>query len=312
MAVIKLKRRVKAHPDVVWKVISDMAGLALTAPHISKVEILEGQKVGLIRRLHNHRGRWWVEKCIDWQDHKSYTMQVGESNFAFAFKKMEYTWGMKEHGENVTVWMRFKYTPRYSVIGQVLDRFKFRPGFEEQCQEVLDAWIRAIHSREWVYEVTVDGILAEKGDDVVSVRPDTSIIETARLLREKKIGCVLVLDEQNNMAGLVSERDIVRGLAIVGPELVSYPVSEVMTEKVIVCQPDDNMFLIMSCMTDRRIRHLPVMDNDSIVGIISIGDVVKKRIAKLESESATLKEFVAARQWRELYKKIGPAASEDV
>jgi predicted transcriptional regulator len=83
-----------------------------------------------------------------------------------------------------------------------------------------------------------------------------------------------------------------------------------MTRKVIVCQPDDNMILIMSCMSDRRVRHLPVMEGDRIIGIISIGDVVKTRIAELESESATLKEFIAARRWRELYRKLGPAAGE--
>ena len=310
MAVIKLKRRIKAHPDVVWKVISDMTGLALTAPHINKVEILEGRQVGLKRKLHDDFGRWWIEECIRWEDHRSYTMQVGESNFAFAFRKMKYTWGMLEQGKNVTIWMRFKYTPRYGVVGQVLDRFKFRPRFEDQCNEVLDAWIRTIHSREWVYQVTVDKILEKKGHDVFSISPDTQIMETARLLREKRIGTAMVLEEDGSIAGLVSERDIVTGLADHGPEIVERPVAEIMTKKVIVCQPDDNMILIMSCMSDRRIRHLPVMEGEQIIGIISIGDVVKTRIAELESESATLKEFIAARRWRELYRKLGPAAGD--
>jgi CBS domain-containing protein len=310
MAVIKLKRRIKAHPDTVWKVISDMTGLALTAPHISKVEILEGHQVGLKRRLHDDFGRWWQEECVQWEDQRSYTMEVGESNFAFAFKKMKYTWGMVEKGKNITIWMRFRYTPRYGVIGQVLDRFKFRPRFEGQCNEVLDAWIRAIHSREWVYQVTVDTILEKKGHDVFSITPDTTIIETARLLREKRIGTAMVLDPDGSIAGLVSERDIVTGLAENGPDVIRDPVSRIMTKKVIVCQPDDNMVLIMSCMSDRRIRHLPVMDGDEITGIISIGDVVKTRMEELESESATLKEFIAARRWRELYRKLGPAAGE--
>lgn len=230
--------------------------------------------------------------------------------FRLRLQKMKYTWGMLEQGKNITLWMRFKYTPRYGVIGQILDRFKFRPRFEALCNEVLDAWIRTIHSREWVYQVTVDTILEKKGHGVVSISPDTRIMDTAQLLREKRIGTAMVLDEDGTIAGLVSERDVVTGLAEHGPEIIHRPVSEIMTKKVIVCQPDDNMILIMSCMSDRRIRHLPVMDGEQVIGIISIGDVVKTRIAELESESATLKEFIAARRWRELYRKLGPAAGE--
>lgn len=312
MATIKLKRRVKAHADVVWKVISDMTGLAIAAPHISKVEILEGERVGLKRRFHDTRGRWWIEECIAWQEGKSYTMRIGESNFAFAFKKMTYRWGMQRTGDYITLHMRFKYTPRYGLIGQFLNRFKFRPHFEDQALEVMDAWIKTIHSREWVHNVTVNSILEEKGRDIISIRPDMPVFEVAELLRSKRIGCVLVLGEDGNIAGLVSERDIVCGLADHGREVLDHPASEIMTAKVIVCEPQDNMMLVMSCMTGRRIRHLPVLQGDDIAGMISIGDVVKTRIAELESQSETLREFIAARRWRELYRQIGPPAAEIV
>ena len=76
MAVIELRRRIKARPDVVWKVMSDMSGLALMAAHISKVEILEGEGRGLRRRVHDQRGRWWIETCTDWQEGERYTMTV--------------------------------------------------------------------------------------------------------------------------------------------------------------------------------------------------------------------------------------------
>lgn len=312
MATIKLKRRVKAHADVVWKVISDMTGLAIAAPHISKVEILEGEGVGLKRRLHDTHGRWWIEECTDWKEGKSYTMRIGESNFAFAFRKMTYRWGMQRTGDYITLHMRFKYTPRYWLLGQILDRFKFRPRFEDQALEVMDAWIKTIHSREWVHNVTVNSILEEKGRNVISISPDMPVFEVAELLRSKRIGCVLVLEADGAIAGLVSERDIVCGLADHGPEVLNHPASEIMTAKVIVCEPQDNMMLVMSCMTGRRIRHLPVLQGEKIVGMISIGDVVKTRIEELESQSETLKEFIAARRWRELYRQIGPAAAEIV
>jgi CBS domain-containing protein len=239
-------------------------------------------------------------------------MRVNEGNFAFAFEKMEYTWGMKEYSSNVLVWMRFDYTPRYGVIGLILDRFQFKRQFQILCDELMDSWIKVIHSREWVYKVTVDTILKKKGHDVYTVTPDIPIIEVATILRDKKMGSALVVDPDGHIAGMLSERDIVRGLADAGPEILEHPVSEIMTQKVIVCAPGDNMILVMACMTDRRIRHLPVMDGDKVVGIISIGDVVKTRIAELETESATLKEFIAGRRWRELYRKIGPAASDYV
>jgi CBS domain-containing protein len=313
MAVIKLKRRIKAHPDVAWKVISDMTGLALAAPHISKIEILEGEGVGLKRRLHDTHGRWWIEECIDWQEGKSYTMRVGESNFAFSFKQMMFRWGMQyAGGDHVLLFMRFSYTPRYGPVGQILDRFKFRPRFEAQAHEIMDGWVRSIHSREWVHNVTVDALLENKGREVISIGPDLPILEVAERLSSERIGCLLVLAEDGGIAGLVSERDIVRALSEHGPQVLDQPVSGIMTTKVIVCDAQDNMMLVMSCMTERRIRHLPVMQEDRLVGMISIGDVVKNRMAELESESQALRELIAARRWREAYRQMGPAAAADI
>jgi CBS domain-containing protein len=312
MAVIKLKRRIKAQPDVAWKVISDMTGLALAAPHISKVEILEGERVGMKRRLHDTHGRWWIEECTDWQEGTSYTMRVGESSFTFAFKKMTFRWGMQHSGEHVTLFMRFSYTPRYGPVGQILDRFKFRPRFEAQALEIMDGWIKTIHSREWAHNVTVDSLLESKSREIVSIEPDLPILKVAERLSQHRIGCVLVLEEDGRIAGLVSERDIVRALSERGPDVLDHPASEIMTAKVIVCDTDDNMMHIMACMTDRRIRHLPVMQDERLVGMISIGDVVKNRMAELESESQALRELIAARRWREAYRQMGPAAAADI
>jgi signal-transduction protein with cAMP-binding, CBS, and nucleotidyltransferase domain len=127
-------------------------------------------------------------------------------------------------------------------------------------------------------------------------------------LRKNRIGSVLVLDSDGGIAGVVSERDIVRGLADFGPGVLHRSVTDIMTRKVVVAHPEDNMVLVMACMSDRRIRHLPVMDGDELVGIISIGDVVKTRIQELEGESETLRGYIDARRWRELYMEIGPAA----
>ena len=311
MPVFKMTRRVKAHADVVWKVISDVGGLAEVAPQVSRVELLGGERVGLRRRVYDRRGRPWVEECIAWEDERSYTMRVDTSDYPFAFSKMEFTWSLEQGPKNVRIKMRYNYTPKYGLLGRFLDRVRFKQKFEETCTELMDSWIRRIHAREWAYRVTVATILKNKGGKVISVQPDTTVIDTANLLRENRIGSVLALRPDGQIAGVVSERDIVRGLSQFGPGVLERPVSDIMTERVVVCHPEDNMVLVMACMTDRRVRHLPVMQGDKLLGIISIGDVVKTRIAELEDESKTLKDYISARRWRELYMQMGPDAFND-
>jgi CBS domain-containing protein len=252
---------------MVWQVISDVRGLAEVAPHVSKVEILSGEKMGLRRRVYDRRGNSWIEEVIAWDEGKSYSMRVDTSG-----------------------------------------RMRFRTRFEETCAQLMDNWIRVIHAREWAYRVTVATILEKKGGNVISVEPDDRVIDTANILRQNRIGSVLVIHPDGSIAGVVSERDIVRGLSDFGPGVINQPVAEIMTRKVVVAHPEDNMVLIMACMSDRRIRHLPVMDGDELVGVISIGDVVKTRIEELEGESETFRKYIEARRWRELYMEIGPAA----
>lgn len=308
MPVFEMTRTVKAHIDLAWEVISDVAGLAEMAPHISKVEILAGQGVGLRRRVYDRRGEWWEEECIAWEDLKSYTMRVDTSHYPFAFSKMEFTWSLEERPKNILIRTRYDYTPKYGVIGELLLKMRFRQRFEQTSAALMEHWIQRIHTREWAYRVRVETILNEKGNKVVSVTPNTSVRDTVKLLRENRIGSVLALNANGEIAGVISERDIVRGLSEFGAAVLQQPASDIMTEKVIVCHPEDNMLLVMSCMTDRRIRHLPVMHHDKLIGIVSIGDVVKTRMAELQNESDALRNYIKGREWRELYNRMGPKA----
>jgi CBS domain-containing protein len=312
MAVIELRRRIKARPDVVWQVISDMSGLALMAAHVSKVEILEGEGRGLRRRVYDQRGRWWVESCTDWQEGERYTMAVDSGDFVFPCKRMEYTWGLTRQGEHVTIAMRFDYSPRYGPVGLLLDRLRDRHRLEARHEQLLDAWVHAIQNRDWSQKITVGSILDQKGRDVFSVTPELAIAELASMLRERRIGCALVLDGEGGITGVASERDVVNGLAARGAGILEEPVAEIMTRDVIVCAPEDDMMQIMSLMTERRIRHLPVVENETVVGVVSIGDVVKTRIAELETESEALREAIAAGKWHDAYRRMGPAAGEFV
>ena len=140
----------------------------------------------------------------------------------------------------------------------------------------------------------VSSVLRQKGADVASVGPDQTIAETAALLSERRIGAALVLAPPGDVLGVISERDIVRGIAANGQNCLTLTVRSLMTENVISCGPDDKLDDIMSMMTEHRIRHLPVMDGGRLAGIISIGDVVKNRVAEIEMESKAMREYIAS------------------
>ena len=139
----------------------------------------------------------------------------------------------------------------------------------------------------------VRSLLKDKGGEVFTVSPDISVLEAARELREKRIGAVIVCDAQNNLVGVLSERDIVRSLAEQGEAALKGSVADLMTQDVKTCGLDDSIDGIMGLMTGRRFRHVPVMDAGKLVGIVSIGDVVKHKIAEAELEAQSLKDYIA-------------------
>ena len=140
--------------------------------------------------------------------------------------------------------------------------------------------------------MTVSRIINEKGRDVATVSPGASLAAVAATLAEKKIGAVLIM-EGAAIGGIISERDIVRAVASRGSEALSTPAKEWMTAKVVTCAPDDTINDVMQKMTSGRFRHLPVVENGKLAGIVSIGDVVKRRIEDVEREAAQIREYIA-------------------
>jgi CBS domain-containing protein len=136
-------------------------------------------------------------------------------------------------------------------------------------------------------------ILAGKGQEVVSTRPDATIAEVAGLLKARRIGAVVVTDAAGDLCGIISERDLARGLADHGAKLLDMRVSQLMTAEVVTCSPDDGIGRLMHTMTERRFRHLPVVEDGKMIGIISIGDVVKHRLQELETETHLLHDYIA-------------------
>lgn len=126
---------------------------------------------------------------------------------------------------------------------------------------------------------------------VISITAATSIRDVAALLYDNRIGAVLVC-EDDNIIGIVSERDIVAGLHTHGPAVLDTPAGEVMTSPVVFTAPESTIVAAMGIMTNRRIRHLPVMANGKLLGLVSIGDLVKRRIEDAEHEASALKEYI--------------------
>jgi CBS domain-containing protein len=135
-------------------------------------------------------------------------------------------------------------------------------------------------------------ILAGKGRDVISTRPEATIDEVAHLLNDKRIGAVVVLDAGRQLCGIISERDLARGLARHGAALLQMQVADLMTRGVVTCAPEDDLQTLMQRMTEGRFRHLPVVKDGSLSGIISIGDVVKHRLQELEVETHMLQDYI--------------------
>ncbi|HEY5238601.1 MAG TPA: CBS domain-containing protein [Rhizomicrobium sp.] len=137
-------------------------------------------------------------------------------------------------------------------------------------------------------------ILREKGRDIVTITVDATLSDAARLLARKRIGAVIVYGEDGSLAGILSERDLVRAVSEESVAALARPVSAYMTRAVMTCSENDSIEDLMELMTHRRFRHVPVMESDRLVGIISIGDVVKTRIEETVREAATLREYIAA------------------
>jgi CBS domain-containing protein len=139
--------------------------------------------------------------------------------------------------------------------------------------------------------MTVRAILDTKGHHVLSVEPGDKLSVAVKLLSERRIGAVLVMS-QGRLEGILSERDIVRVLGERGAAVLEEPVSSVMTRKVISCREKDTVSEIMETMTNGKFRHLPVVEDSKVVGLISIGDVVKWRVSEYEREQEALREYI--------------------
>ena len=141
--------------------------------------------------------------------------------------------------------------------------------------------------------MNVEQLLGGKGHDVISVQPHRTLAEAIRTLSEKRIGAVVVMGADGALVGILSERDIIRALGELGGAALESAVSRSMTSKVVTCRPQTSVDELMEIMTTGRFRHVPVVDDGRVAGIVSIGDVVKHRVAAIEAESKAMRDYIA-------------------
>jgi len=141
--------------------------------------------------------------------------------------------------------------------------------------------------------MNVSTILKHKGTNVLTRRFDVPLSEIVQVLTEHKIGSVVIVKDENRVCGIVSERDVVTAIAQKGGSVLDEPVSVSMTRNVFSCTREDTLEKLMAEMTAHRFRHLPVVENGVLVGLVSIGDVVKQRIAETELEATSMREYIA-------------------
>jgi CBS domain-containing protein len=140
--------------------------------------------------------------------------------------------------------------------------------------------------------MTVKSILAIKGSDVVTIEPTANIADAAKRLAERRIGALVVTGPDRRVVGILSERDIIQALAAHGTAALDLSLTEVMTRKVVTCSAGDTISSLMERMTEGKFRHMPVLEQGKLVGIVSIGDVVKHRVQEMEREQSALRDYI--------------------
>ncbi len=140
--------------------------------------------------------------------------------------------------------------------------------------------------------MNVKTILATKGSDVVTIEPTADLSAAAKLLSARRIGALVIRGAGGRLSGILSERDIVRALAEHGASALALPVAQAMTRNVMTCSESDTVAGIMEQMTAGKFRHIPVVNDGRLVGLVSIGDVVKQRVDEIERESEALRDYI--------------------
>ncbi len=312
MLILEVDKRVKGELETIWDILTDTEGFAEVAPDINRVELVSGEAKGMVRRIHHKSGRSWEEECKEWEPHSLFSMQVDTANYPLPVSYMRRITSIEQKQKNIVLKIRYEYTPKYGPLGFFMDKHQVRPILKIFATQLLDNLANKIHQTKQDSMISAATILENKDPAILTITPETLIAEACKILTEKRIGCLIALDTNKKIAGILSERDIVNGIAKAGQPILDKPAKEFMTLNVILCHPENSLADLMSLMSKNRIRHLPVVDdNENLMGVISIGDTITARMGELEQESAAMHQYIEGRKWREVAMQIGRGAASE-
>ncbi len=312
MLTIEIDKRVKGDLDSIWEILTDMKTFSETAPDIVRVEQLSGTGLGMVRQIHHKSGRIWEEECKEWEPLSHFTMQVKTDSYPLPISYLRRIASMEQKQKNVVIKIRYEYTASYGPFGYFLNKHQIRPILKIFSTQLLDNLAKKIHQQSIDATITGSTILKSKDSAILTITPETLISDACKILTDKRIGCVIALNLDGKIAGILSERDIVNGISTAGQPILNKPATDFMTHNVIVSHPEDSMAKLMSIMISKRIRHLPVVDDDEhLLGVISIGDIINARMTELEQESDAMHQYIEGRKWREVAMQIGRSAASE-
>ncbi|MEM7082458.1 MAG: CBS domain-containing protein [Pseudomonadota bacterium] len=306
---------ISAPLPMVWRTVSNPANWSNLFDGLARLQI--AQKDNDITRVEavDDRSRRFVMVVTELDDNGSTGRRsiraTVEQPRAHPFRVASFTWRVDQVDDQTRLTLSADYLTPLPVVGAMLSKLRGRVDAHEHLDSALEAAAHRAHGEAWRYRDTVQTILNRKGTRVVSARPDEPVQHICDLIQTRRIGAVLIIDDDDRLVGLVSERDVVYRLSAVGAEALTQPASQIMTRELIICEPASDLLFVMACMTDNKVRHLPVLDQGKLCGVISIGDVVQQRMHALEAESDTLRDYIAAREWR-FHHHHGVPGSENV
>lgn len=312
MLKLEIDKRVKGELETIWNILTDVKMYSETAPDIVRVEQLSGSGLDMVRQLHHKSGRIWEEECKAWEPLSHFTMQIKTESYPLPVSYLRRTLSLEQKQKNVVIKASYEYNANYGPFGFFLDKHQIRPVLEIFSTQLLDNFAKKIHKYNVDASTTAATILKCKSSEILTITPDTLISDACKILTDKRIGCVIALNAEGKISGILSERDIVNGVTNHGGSILDKPATEFMTHDVIVSQPEDSMAKLMSLMISKRIRHLPVIDDkEQLAGVISIGDIINARMTELEQESDAMQQYIEGRKWREVAMQIGRSAASE-
>lgn len=286
---------------LVWQVVGNMTNWPTLFPGLNRVQVTqrahhEMTVIGTDSRAHSFTMN--VMTPVADEDGSRSIIVLIDPEHPHPAGVHKLVWTLTPEGEQTRLSLRVDYDKPVPIIGPLLSWLRRQPGLRNNLTEAFDAVVHQAHEQVRHYHETVQTILSRKGSNVVSALPGDSVNSICELINTHRIGAVLIRDQDDHLVGLVSERDVVCQLAENGPAVLEQPASSIMTRDLIVCEPGSDLIFVMACMTDNKVRHLPVLDHGRLAGVISIVDVVQQRLHSLEAESGTLRDYIAAREWR--------------